>query len=158
MIDQTALERCNRLFRSRQYRLLADHIAADLQLPRSAPRVSDGMNAVTDTALSLCGHGFYAHAWRKLATFCGENRVSAATVDQIYRYLLVYRQAGDTRAEDFAAAAKALLLAHRASSVLEEALSCVCSASGGRERAARELLAAAQRLTRTAALLLAADA
>jgi len=74
MIDQTALERCNRLFRSRQHSLLADHIVADLQLPRSAPRVSDDMNAVTDTALSLCGHGFYARAWCKLGHLLRQKR------------------------------------------------------------------------------------
>lgn len=61
--EATALKRYNSLFDNAQYSAIAERVAADLRVPRNTVRVSDCMNAITDTALALCNHSHYADAW-----------------------------------------------------------------------------------------------
>jgi hypothetical protein len=112
------------------------------------------MNAVTDTALSLCSHSHYDDAWLRLATFCGQNGVSIATIDAICRYLLIYQQSGDNRAEEFELTAKALSKCSSASDSLKAAVSCANGIHSWRGRMAYDLLAASDYLVQAAVQLL----
>lgn len=152
--EATALKRYNSLFDNQQYSAIAERIAADLRVPRESLRVSDMMNEITNTALSLCNHNHYTDAWLRLATFCGQNAVSIPTIDAIYNYLLIYQQMGDTRAEDFELTAKALLKSYKAMETLKAAVSCANGVHGWRGRMAYDLLAASDFLVQAAVQLL----
>lgn len=152
--ETIALKRYNSLFDNQQYSAIAEHIAADLGVPRDSVRVSDCMNVITDTALSLCQHSHYVDAWLKLATFCGQNAVSIPTIDAIYNYLLIYQQSGDNRAEDFELTAKSLLKSYEALDALKAAVSCTNGVHGWRGRMAYDLLAASDFLVQAAVQLL----
>src|SRR5690606_37222461 len=116
--ETVALKHYNSLFDNRQYSAIAERIAVDLRVSRDSVRVSDVMNEITNTALSLCNHSHYADAWLRLATFCGQNAISIPTIDAISTYLLIYQQPGDNRAEEFELTTKALLKAYEAMDTL----------------------------------------
>ncbi len=80
---QQALQRYHRLFDHTQYTAIAQRLATDLRLDRDNPQVTDALNVLTDTALSLCQHPHYERAWLKLATFCGQNAIPIPTIDAI---------------------------------------------------------------------------
>jgi hypothetical protein len=152
--ESAALERYNRLFNNQQYSAIADWIAVDLNTSREAPRVSDVMNLITDTALSLCGYLYYEQAWLKLATFCGQNAVTIPTIDAIYSYLLLFQQEKDSRADDFEATAKALLKSYESLDTLRTTVSCTNGVHDWHGRMAYDLLTAADFLTQAAVQLL----
>lgn len=152
--ETIALKRYNNLFDNAQYSAIAERIAVDLRVPRDTVRVSDCMNVITDTAISLCQHSHYTDAWLRLATFCGQNAISIPTIDAIYNYLLIYQQSGDNRAEDFELTAKALLKSYEAMDTLKAAVSCANGVHGWRGRAAYDLLAASDFLVQAAVQLL----
>jgi hypothetical protein len=152
--EANALKRYNSLFNNQQYSAIADRIAADLRVTRDAARVADMMNAITDTALSLCQHSHYADAWRRLAVLCAQNTVSIQTIDAIYTYLLIYQQSCDTRTEDFELTARALLNSYAAMDTLKAAVSCANGVHGWRGRMAYDLLAASDYLVQAAVQLL----
>jgi hypothetical protein len=152
--ETTALNRYNRLFDNQRYTAIADRLAANLRTQRESVRVSDALNLITDTALMLVGHSHYADAWLRLATFCGQNGVSIATIDLIYRYLLIYQPPKDTCVEDFMFTAKALLKAYAASDTLKAVVSCANGVHGWRGRMAYDLLAASDYLVQAAIHLL----
>lgn len=152
--EEIALKRYNRLFDNQQYSAIAERIAVDLRVPCDSVRVSDVMNEITNTALSLCNHNHYTDAWLKSATFCGQNAISIPTIDAIYNYLLIYQQMGDTRAEDFELTAKALLKSYEAMDTLKAAVSCANGVHGWRGRMAYDLLAASDYLVQAAIQLL----
>lgn len=149
-----ALARYHSLFDNAQYQIMADVLAADLQAERDSLRVSDAMNLITNVALALCTYAEYEDAWVQLATFCGHHRISIATIDRIYAYLLSYQQPGDTTADDFQLTARALVKVHAVSDPLKEAMSCANGVHGWRGRMAYQLLAAADYLVQAAAQLL----
>jgi hypothetical protein len=151
---QQALNRYNRLFDNEKYMAIAALIAADLRADRDSGRVADAMNLVTDTALSLCQHPHYEQAWLKLATFCGQNAITIATIDAIYTYLLIYQQKADTPADDFECTTKALLKAYDSHDTLRTAVSCANGVHSWRGRMAYELLAASDYMIQTAIQLL----
>jgi hypothetical protein len=129
-------------------------IANDLHADRESSQVSDGMNLITDMALSLSGHPHYEMTWLKLATFCGQNAVTIPTIDAIYSYLLLFQQVQDTRADDFEATAKALLKVYESNDTLRTAVSCANGVHGWHGRMAYELLAASDYMIQTAIQLL----
>jgi len=151
---QQALNRYNCLFDNGQYTAIAAMLATNLRTSRDSERTADGMNLVTDTALSLCQHPHYEPAWLKLATFCGQNAVTIPTIDAIYTYLLLFQQMKDTRADDFEGTAKALLKSYESLDTLRAGVSCANGVHGWRGRMAYELLAAADYLTQAAIQLL----
>ena len=151
---QQALQRYHRLFDHMQYTAIAQHLAADLRLDRDSPQVTDALNVLTDTALSLCQHPHYERAWLKLATFCGQNAIPIPTIDAIYTYLLLFQSAKDTRADDFEATAKALLKAYEVIDSLRAAIACANGIHGWQGRMAYDLLAAVDYFTQTAIQLL----
>ena len=153
-ITASALDRYNKLFNNQKYHAVAERLAADLRQDRESIRVSDAMNCLTDTALSLCQHSHYTDAWIKLATFCGQNAVSIPTIDLMHHYLLIYQQVSDTRADDFELTAKALLKANEGLDALRASVSCANGVHGWRGRMAYDLLAASDYLTQTAIQLL----
>lgn len=152
--NQHALDRYNKLFNNLQYQAIAEHLAVDLGVGRESIRVSDAMNCLTDTALSLCQPSHYTDDWVKLATFCGQNTISIPTIDLIYRYFLIYQQAPDTRADDFELTAKALLKAHEALDCLQTVVSLANGVHGWRGRMAYDLFSATDYLTQAAIQLL----
>ena len=152
--NKQALARYNKLFNNQKYQEVAQRLATDLRVERDSVRVADAMNCLTDTALFLCGHSHYADAWVKLATFCGQNAVSIATIDLIYSYLLIFQQASATDADDFVLTAKALLNAYKSVDSLRAAVSCANGVHGWRGRMAYDLLAASDYLMQAAVQLL----
>lgn len=148
-IIQQALNRYNHLFDNEKYTAIAAMLATDLREGRDSARVADTMNLVTDTAISLCQHPHYETAWLKLATFCGQNAMTIATIDAIYAYLLIYQQAG-TSADDFECTTKALLKAYESNNTLRTVVSCANGVHGWRGRMAYELLAASDYLIQAA--------
>ena len=151
---QQALNRYNRLFDNEKYMTIATMLAADLRADRDSVRTADAINLVTDTALSLCEHPHYETAWLRLATFCGQNAMTIATIDAIYTYLLIYQQTVDTLADDFEATAKALLKAYESNDTLRTTVSCANGVHGWRGRMAYELLATSDYLIQAATQLL----
>ncbi len=151
---QQALNRYNHLFDNETYTAIAAMLATDLRADRDSARVADVLNLVTDTALSLCQHPHYEKAWLKLATFCGQNAITIPTIDAIYTYLLIYKQAAYTRADDFEFTTKALLKAYDSHDSLPTAVSCANGVHGWRGRMAYELLAASDYMIQTAIQLL----
>jgi hypothetical protein len=151
---QQALNRYNRLFDNEKYMGIAAMLAADLHAGRDSLQVVDALNLITDTALSLCQYPHYEQAWLKLATFCGQNAITIATIDAIYTYLLIYQQTADTRSDDFEATAKALLKAYESNDTLRTAISCANGVHGWRGRMAYELLAVSDYMIQAAIQLL----
>ncbi len=151
---QQALNYYNRLFNNEKYTAIAVMLAADLRVDSDSVRLADTMNLITDTALSLCQHPHYKQSWLKLATFCGQNAITIATIDTIYTYLLIYRQAADTRADDFEGTTKALLRSYETNDTLRTAVSCANGVHGWRGRMAYELLATSDYLIQAAIQLL----
>ncbi len=154
VITQQALNRYNALFDNAKYACLGALLANDLRADRESSQVSDGMNLITDMALSLSGHPHYEITWLKLATFCGQNSVTIPTIDAIYSYLLLFQQARDTRADDFEGTAKALLKAYETTTTLRAAVSFANGVHGWRGRMAYELLVAADYFTQAVIQLL----
>jgi hypothetical protein len=99
-------------------------------------------------------NNFVNRHWIKLAGCCAQKRLPTPTIDQIYDYVLIYRQAGDTRAEDFQATAKAVLTGLQARDPLGAAVTHANGVHGWRGRTAYHLLAAADDLVQAAAQLL----
>jgi hypothetical protein len=149
-----ALAHYNCLFDNRKYQAVAARLAADLRVDRASVRAADGMNLITNTALNLVNHPHYTDAWLRLATFYGQNGVSIATIDLTYRYLQIFQQRKDTRADDFMFTAKALLKSYAASDPLKGAVSCANGIHGWRGRMAYQLLAASDYLVQAATQLL----
>ena len=149
-----ALARYNHLFDNQQYQAIANQLTIDLQVKRESLRVSDIMNLISDVALNLNGHSDYVDTWIKLATICGQNRISIATIDMIYDYLLVYQQSSDTQVEDFQLTAKGLLKAYESKEALQSAISCANGVHGWRGRMAYDLLTVSDYLVQVAIQLL----
>ena len=154
---QQALQRYNSLFDNTRYQAVAYDLALDLDTNRDDLRVSDPMNLLTDACLALCGHPHppYAEAWVKLAAFCGQNSVGAATIALMQQHMQVFAQVYDTRPDDFGLTAHALLKSYAASDPLQTALSCANGVHGWRGRMAYHLLSAADYLVQAALNLLA---
>jgi len=150
----SALERYNRLFDNAEYNAIAAMFASDLRVDRDSERASDALNLLTDAALGLCGSPLHADAPPLLAVFCGQNDVSIATIDALFRYLSSFAQPGDTRADDFECAAKALLKSYSARGDLSAAASCANGIHSWQGRMAYELLVAADYFTQAAVQLL----
>lgn len=152
--ENHALKRYNSLFDNDQYSAIAHHLAHDLNLSRDSFQVSDMMNEITNTALTLCNHSQYADSWLKLATVCGQNTVSTATIEAIHRYLLIYQQVGDTRADDFELTAKSLQKAYEVMPTLKAMVSYTNGVHGWRGRMAYDLIVVSDLLVQVAVQLL----
>lgn len=153
-MNTNALTRYNKLFDNQQYSAIADRLADDLNIDRDSIQVSDMMNEITDTAVSLCKHHQYADAWLKLATICGQNTISNLTIDAIHNYLLIYQQTGDTRADDFELTAKALQKVYEVMPSLKAMVSYTNGVHGWRGRMAYDLIVASDLLVQVAVQLL----
>lgn len=149
-----ALERYNRLFDNQHYHQIAALLTADLHTERDAPQVTDALNWLIDACLGLCGSSAHENAPRLLAVFCGQNDITFSTVDAIYRYLLIFQQSHDTRADDFESTAKALLRAYAAQDALSPAASHANGIHSWQGRMTYELFTAADYLTQAAIQLL----
>lgn len=155
--DAEAFERYNQLFDSNQYQALAQSLTDGLGTDRDSSQVSDAMNEVTHVALALCGYSHYDDAWLKLAVFCGQNQVNDDTIRKLHTYLLIFQQAGDTRADDFESTARALRRVHVGQQQIDEAVTLICAAHGWRGRLAYHMLYAASYFVQIAAQMLLGD-
>ena len=151
---QIALERYNRLFDNAQYSAIAAMLATDLHDSSDSPRVSDTLNLLIDACLGLCGSPTHVDAPHLLAVFCGQNDVSIPTIDAIQRYLRIFEQPSDTRADDFECSAKALLKAYSGKDDLSASASCANGIHSWQGRMAYELLVATDYLTQASVQLL----
>ncbi|MBE2270193.1 MAG: hypothetical protein IAE80_18285 [Anaerolinea sp.] len=151
-LEAAVLERYHAHFDAAQYNAIRELLDSNLYI-RDDRRLIDGMNALQDTCLEVCGHPDFDGAWQRLAVFCGVNALSIHTVDAMRDFLRRFA-AEDPRIDDFEATAKALLLAYRGLDDLKTATSHANGIHSWRGRVAYELLAAVDYLTQAAIHLL----
>lgn len=155
--EATALKRYNSLFDNQQYQIVTQTITNNLNVERESVTASDAANLITDAALGLSDHPSYAKSCHALAVFCGRNRIQPQTIDVIYNYLVVFQQAGDTRAEDFEAVAKACYHIQHLKPILPIAVSHTSCIHSWHGRMSYNLLASADYLIQAAQALLVDD-
>lgn len=156
-LTQGPLDRYNRLFDNTLFHAISTAIAEDLNLNPDHSCVTDLMNAVTDAALGVCGYPHYPDGWLKLAVLSAQNALSNPTIDAICQNLQHFQQPQDSYADDFALTAKALLKLHEVTSALNTVTACANGIHSREGRAAYDLLAAAELLSRAATLSLEHD-
>ena len=151
-LGMTALERYHAHFDAAQYNVIRELVESNLYV-HDDQRVIEGMNAVQDACLEVCGHPDFDGAGQRLAVFCGLNALSTHTVDAQRDFLRRFAP-DDIRIDDFEATAKALLLAYRGLEDLKTATAHANGVHSWRGRMAYELLAAVDYFTQTAIHLL----
>jgi hypothetical protein len=154
MTNQTAYDKYHALYDNDKYRIVTQVIAEELSQEREGNTVSDLANMITDASLGLCGHVSYENACHTLALFCCWHNLSPATIDVIYRYLLVFQQSPDTRADDFEALAKTMYHLQALRSALQTALAHANGLHSWQGRAGYHLLGSAEQLLQGAKALL----
>lgn len=149
-----ALSRYHEAFDPSRYNAIANQLTSNLYAEGDDARVTDGMVALQDACLELCGHPDHAGACHRLAVFCGLNTVSVYTVDAFRDYLRRFDGSDDVRIEDFDCTARAMLRAYSGLDDLKSATSCANGVHSWQGRAAYELLHAVEYLTLAAIHLL----
>lgn len=153
-LNATAMQRYHDLFDSTRYNTIGEFLASNLNADRDDQRVVDGMIAVQNAALELCGNTDFSDAWHKLAVLCGQSFLSLHTVDAMRDFLRRFAP-DDSRIDDFEATAKAMLRTYSGLDDLKTATAHANGVHSWRGRMAYELLAAVDYLTQTAIQLLA---
>ncbi len=115
-----ALRRYHDAFDPTLYNAIADQLTSNLYTERDDARVSDGMVALQDACLELCGHPDHDEACHRLAVYCGLNALSFNTVDAFRDFLRRFDDSDDVRIEDFDCAARAMLRAYSGLDDLED--------------------------------------
>lgn len=149
-----ALQRYHDAFDPAQYNAIGELLASNLYTERDDSRVTDGMIALQDACLELCGHTDHAGACHRLAVFCGVNSISFNTVDVMRNYLRRFDDRDDVRVEDFDCTARAMLRAYSGLDDLKTATSHANGVHSWQGRAAYALLHAAEYLISAAVHLL----
>ncbi|MBK8139503.1 MAG: hypothetical protein KA401_01975 [Anaerolineae bacterium] len=149
-----ALRLYHEAFDTTLYNAIAEQLTSNLYTERDDARVTDGMVALQDACLELCGHPDHTGACHRLAVYCGLNALSFNTVDAFRDFLRRFDGTDDVRIEDFDCAARAMLRAYSGLDDLKTATSCANGVHTWQGRAAYELLHAVEYLTLAAAVLL----
>jgi hypothetical protein len=149
-----ALRRYHETFYAKQYNAITEQLASNLYAERDDQRVTDGMIALQDACLELCGHPDHDGACHRLAVFCGLNAISFNTVDAMREYLQRFGGNDDVRIEDFDCTARAILRAYSGLDDLKTATACANGVHSWHGRAAYALLHAVEYLTLAAVHLL----
>jgi hypothetical protein len=148
-----ALRRYHETFYPKQYNAITGHLASNLYAERDDSRVTDGMIALQDACLELCGHPDRDGACQRLAVFCGSNALSFNTIDAMREYLQRFG-GDDVRIEDFDCTTRAMLRAYSGLDDLKTATACANGIHSWQGRAAYALLHAVEHLTLAAVHLL----
>lgn len=154
MTNQAAYARYHSLYDNDQYRTVNQLVAEELAIKQDSEVASDVANLITDAALGLCGHDAFTGACNQLALFCGSNNVSPVVIEAIYRYLLVFQQAKDRRADDFEALAKTLFYLQTITQSVQTAVAHASDIHSWEGRTGYHLLASAGQLLQTTHALL----
>lgn len=154
MTNQAAYARYHSLYDNDQYRTVTRLVAEELAVIHDSEAASDVGNLITDAALGLCGHDSFTGAWNRLALFCAFNKISLVAIEVIYRYLLVFQQAKDHRADDFEALAKTLFYLQTSTQSVQIAVAHASDIHGWEGRTSYHLLASAGQLLQTTQALL----
>jgi hypothetical protein len=152
-LRMAALRRYHDTFDPARYDALADQLASTLYTERDDTRVSDGMVALQDACLDLCGHPDCAGACQRLAVFCGLHALSVNMVDALRDELRRFAP-DDVRIDDFDGTARALLHAYSGLHDLRTAAACANGVHSWQGRMAYALLHAVEYLTLAALVLL----
>lgn len=104
-----AQQRYHEIFDSKSYNAIGDMMASNLRCDRDSDRAIDGMVALQDACLEVCGHPDYVGACHRLARFCGLNLMLIHTVEVMTAYLRRFLIGEDVRVDDFHHTACALL-------------------------------------------------
>jgi hypothetical protein len=149
-----ALRRYHESFYPKQYKAITEQLASNLYAERDDSRVRDGMIALQDACLQLCGRPDYNGACHRLAIFCGLNALSLNTIDVMREYLPRFGGSDHVRIADFESAARAMLHAYSGLDDLKTAISCANGMHSWQGRAAYALLHAVEYLVLAAVNLL----
>ncbi len=154
MTNESAYARYHSLYDNNQYQTVTQLVAEELTRKHESEAAADVGNLITDAALGLCGHATFATACHRLALFCVANGVSPVAIEAIYRYLLVFQQAKDRRADDFEALAKTLYYLQTITEALQTATAHATGIHSWQGRTGYHLLASASQLLQTTQILL----
>lgn len=134
----------------------ADTIGADADFARHADdtAVVDFMNTLIDVCLECCGSNRHSGAHIRLARLASWTKLSQATINTVYQYLLLFQRAGISAAEDFESIAKGLARVYVGQMEVSMAAAHANGVHSWQGRAAYQLLVAAEYLAKSAELLL----
>jgi hypothetical protein len=152
--NAAAMQRYHERFEPTHYNMIAEFLASKLNTDRDDSRVTDGMIALQDACLELCGHPDHDGACQRLAVFCGLNTLSFNTIDSMHEYLQRFGGSDDVRIEDFDCTARAMLRAYSGLDDLKMATACANGVHSWQGRAAYMLLHAVEYLILAAVHLL----
>jgi len=146
----------NTIYTDIRYRVIRDTVGpdADVELHAGDTAVVDLMNALIDTCLECCGSSQHTGAHILMARLAAWSKLSDATIDVVYAYLLTFQQTGINAADDFAAIAKALTRTYTGQQTIGEASAYANGVHSWQGRTAYHLLVAAEYLAKSAELLL----
>lgn len=153
-VRDTAMQRYHATFDSVTYNGIADLMASNLHCDRDSDRAVDGMVALQDACLELCGHPDHTGACHRLARFCGLNLLLIQTVEAMTAYLRYFPVGEDVRVDDFHHTGCALLRAQLGLDDLKTAASYANGVHSWQGRMAYVLLHAVEYLTLAAIHLL----
>jgi hypothetical protein len=148
-----ALRRYHEAFHPKQYNAITEQLASNLYAERDDSRITDGLIALQDACLELCGHPDHDGACHRLAVCCGLNTLSFNTIDAMREYLQRFG-GDDVRIEDFDSTVRAMLRAYSGLDDLKTATACANGVHSWQGRAAYALLHAVEYLTLAAVHLL----
>ena len=153
-IRDAAQQRYHEIFDSQSYNAIGDLMASNLLCDRDSDRAVDGMVALQDACLELCGHPDHIGACHRLARFCGLNLLLIQTIEAMTAYLRRFPVDEDVQVDDFRHTACALLKAQLGLDDLKTAASYANGVHGWQGRMAYALLYAVEYLTLAAIHLL----
>lgn len=153
-LRSAALRRYHEMFYPKQYNAITEQLASNLYAERDDSRVTDGMIALQDACLELCGHPDHDGACHRLAVYCGLHTLSFNTVDSMREYLRRFGGTDDVRINDFDCTARAMLRAYSGLDDLKTATTYANGVHSWQGRAACALLHAVEYLTLAAVHLL----
>lgn len=150
-IRDAAIQRYYATFDSDTYNAIGDLMASNLRCDRDSDRAVDGMVALQDACLELCGQPDHVGACHRLARFCGLNLLLIHTVEAMTAYL---RRFPVEEVDDFRHTACALLKAQLGLDDLKTAASYANGVHSWQGRMAYALLHAVEYLMLAAIHLL----
>ena len=139
-----------------RHQVIADTIGADADFARHADdtAVVDFMNTLIDVCLECCGSDRHSGAHIRLARLASWSKLSQATINTVYQYLLIFQQAGINAAEDFESIAKSLARVYAGQMEISMSAAHANGVHSWQGRTAYQLLVAAEYLVKSAELLL----
>lgn len=153
---QTALDHYHACYRNETYQAFRAALTTDFHL-RNGFTESDAigwMNWLTDAALSVSGHPYYADSAQRFAVELGQADASIETIRAAITHLRSFEQTGQQLVDDVEVTALLVKVLERAPHHLPTAIESATVGHLPQHRAAVHLLLAADFLIRTAHIVL----